>query len=507
MELNPVLERFAQRSPLPVMARAVLERCLNAQELDAWFEQVAQAQYTRTLLFSSVYELMTQVVLRQRGSVRAAWLAAEGSTGVSLAALYGKFNTLEVGTSAALVEYSAERVAELIAQWPQGRCSGLLEGMPVRMLDGNSIAGFFEVRDTLGTRLAWTASTTTPWLCLKSASGSAGSAVEYAIDVAQTDMLPNFADFEARVTINAQGAAGLPLAPVVASVTLRRDVAEVHTVSPAQIVAGTSTEVMVRGRGFDRLSFADLQWINVTGSVVNQVIRLSDTTLKVTLSPPSAGEIVVTLPNYQGVSISTATARAFDARALPAAALAIGGSPRSVLHDAVRRQLFVANTGLGAIQRFCETAGGWAVDKLADLFDIGFSPDSTWLVATERSGKLHLIDPAAFTIGASYTAPGALYPIPCSGHGIAVTNDSRAWLTVAGGSGNSMVSFDLRGRSFTTERPVGVAATFDGGPWYEASRNGEHFSGGIKPRTAWRAGFSAGKRAGAGAFRRPTRPA
>ena len=37
-----------------------------------------QTQYTRTLLFSSVYELMTQVVLRQRGSVRAAWLAAEG---------------------------------------------------------------------------------------------------------------------------------------------------------------------------------------------------------------------------------------------------------------------------------------------------------------------------------------------------------------------------------------------------------------------------------------------
>ena len=141
MELNPVLERFAQRAPLPVMARAVLERCLNAEELDAWFEQVAQAQYTRTLLFSSVYELMTQVVLRQRGSVRAAWLAAEGSTGVSLAALYGKLNALEVGTSAALVAYSAERAGDLIAQWPQGRQAGLLEGVAVRMLDGNCLDG------------------------------------------------------------------------------------------------------------------------------------------------------------------------------------------------------------------------------------------------------------------------------------------------------------------------------------------------------------------------------
>jgi hypothetical protein len=141
MELNPVLERFAQRSPLPVMARAVLERCLNAQELDAWFEQVAQAQYTRSLLFSSVYALMTQVVLRQSGSVRAAWLADEGKAGVSLAALYDKLNGLELGTSAALVAYSAERAEEIIAQWPQGRRAGLLEGVAVRMLDGNCLDG------------------------------------------------------------------------------------------------------------------------------------------------------------------------------------------------------------------------------------------------------------------------------------------------------------------------------------------------------------------------------
>ena len=59
MELNPVLRRFAERAPLPVMARAVLERCLNAQLLDAWFEKTAERQYTRTRLFSSVYELMT----------------------------------------------------------------------------------------------------------------------------------------------------------------------------------------------------------------------------------------------------------------------------------------------------------------------------------------------------------------------------------------------------------------------------------------------------------------
>ncbi len=58
IKLNPVLRRFAERTPVPVMARAVLERCLNPAQLDAWFARVAEAQYTRTLLFSTVFELM-----------------------------------------------------------------------------------------------------------------------------------------------------------------------------------------------------------------------------------------------------------------------------------------------------------------------------------------------------------------------------------------------------------------------------------------------------------------
>jgi len=45
IELNPIVRWFAERSPLPVMARAVLERCLGRDELDAWFDATAQTQY------------------------------------------------------------------------------------------------------------------------------------------------------------------------------------------------------------------------------------------------------------------------------------------------------------------------------------------------------------------------------------------------------------------------------------------------------------------------------
>ena len=55
IELNPVLRCFAERAPLPVMVRAILERCLNAEQVNGWFERVAEAQYTRRLLFSSVF--------------------------------------------------------------------------------------------------------------------------------------------------------------------------------------------------------------------------------------------------------------------------------------------------------------------------------------------------------------------------------------------------------------------------------------------------------------------
>jgi|GEM_PF-5796047 len=57
--LNPILQRLAERRPIPVMAHGILEHCLNPAQLDAWFASVAEQQYTRTLLFSAVFDLMT----------------------------------------------------------------------------------------------------------------------------------------------------------------------------------------------------------------------------------------------------------------------------------------------------------------------------------------------------------------------------------------------------------------------------------------------------------------
>src|SRR5262245_17696913 len=73
MVLPTLFARFVQKSPLSVMARALLERALQAEPLDRLFAQLATAQYTRELLFSSVVELLSLVALRAFPSVRQAY--------------------------------------------------------------------------------------------------------------------------------------------------------------------------------------------------------------------------------------------------------------------------------------------------------------------------------------------------------------------------------------------------------------------------------------------------
>jgi hypothetical protein len=132
--LNPILQRLAERRPIPVMAHGILEHCLNPAQLDAWFASVAEQQYTRTLLFSAVFDLMTPVVPRQQPSVNAAWQVAVATIGVSVTSVYNKLNGLEPATIAGLVSFSSTHVRELIRELGETR-PPLWPGIPVKGLD------------------------------------------------------------------------------------------------------------------------------------------------------------------------------------------------------------------------------------------------------------------------------------------------------------------------------------------------------------------------------------
>jgi len=138
MKLNPVFERFVEKTPISVMARGTMERVLNPEQLNAWFDRTAKVQYTRELLFSSVFDIMSQVVLNSHASVNAAYQACEEDIAVSVTSVYNKLNGIETNTSAELVRYAAGEVKPVIEKLG-GTVAPLLPGFHVKLLDGNCI--------------------------------------------------------------------------------------------------------------------------------------------------------------------------------------------------------------------------------------------------------------------------------------------------------------------------------------------------------------------------------
>jgi hypothetical protein len=139
MGFSAILERFMEKSPIPVMVRAVLERVLNAECLDSCFARVTEKQYTRDLLFSSVFELMSLVVMKAFPSVNAAYQSEKGNISVSITSVYNKLNGLETTVPAALVGDTAKELGQIIADL-NGSCQPLLPGYRVKMMDGNCLA-------------------------------------------------------------------------------------------------------------------------------------------------------------------------------------------------------------------------------------------------------------------------------------------------------------------------------------------------------------------------------
>jgi IS4 transposase len=140
MLLGERFRRFVESSPVCVMVRGTLENLLSPAKLDELFERVAVKQYTRELLFSTLFRLMAEVVFKSSPSVRAAYQSQQEPLPVSITAVYDKLNGLEPQISAALVRESALAAVPVIEQLKGGR-RPLLSGYRAKILDGNHLAG------------------------------------------------------------------------------------------------------------------------------------------------------------------------------------------------------------------------------------------------------------------------------------------------------------------------------------------------------------------------------
>jgi hypothetical protein len=77
MILRELIDRFEKQTPVCVMVRAAMENVLSAERLDALFEDAAERQQNKRLMFSTVADMMGLVACRIQPSVHAAYQARE----------------------------------------------------------------------------------------------------------------------------------------------------------------------------------------------------------------------------------------------------------------------------------------------------------------------------------------------------------------------------------------------------------------------------------------------
>jgi hypothetical protein len=137
--LGDIFKPFIEASPLSVMMRGLVERLLNPEPLDRWFEEHAKQQYTRELLFSTVVSLMLEVVCGSRKSVNRAYEAMKEAIPVTIQAVYDKLRGVEPEVAAELVRYAARDSQAVIAALV-GASPPVLLGYVVRVLEGDHLA-------------------------------------------------------------------------------------------------------------------------------------------------------------------------------------------------------------------------------------------------------------------------------------------------------------------------------------------------------------------------------
>ena len=138
MVVSRIIERFVEKSPVAVSVRALLERVITPEKLNQLYDEAVETQYTRELLFSTVFDLMGKVVTKVFPSINAAYQDKKDEIGVSITSVYNKLNGLDISASRALVEQTGQDLQAIIKQL-QGECKPWLPGFRVKMLDGNCI--------------------------------------------------------------------------------------------------------------------------------------------------------------------------------------------------------------------------------------------------------------------------------------------------------------------------------------------------------------------------------
>jgi hypothetical protein len=137
---DPVFQSFCSKRPIAVMSNLALNRLLDGRVVDEIFEETAEQQYCRSLLFSSMTKLLSTVVMSKSPSVNAAYKKMKAEINVSLTALYRKLDRVEPAITQALVRHSYQQVLE-VGNSIGGIRRNDISGYKTLVFDGNWLSG------------------------------------------------------------------------------------------------------------------------------------------------------------------------------------------------------------------------------------------------------------------------------------------------------------------------------------------------------------------------------
>lgn len=134
---DAMIAKFEKLKPFSVMSRILLANSFSARRLDNIFSKHCKSQVVSdTLPFSTVAEILSDVVLGIHPSVNAAYVVRE--IGVSVNSVYNKLNGVETQVSRAIVRETANTMQNIIRQL-SGTAEPLLKGYRVKIVDGNHL--------------------------------------------------------------------------------------------------------------------------------------------------------------------------------------------------------------------------------------------------------------------------------------------------------------------------------------------------------------------------------
>lgn len=140
MSLPAAFSPFVEGACGTVLVRMCAQRLMDAEIMNALFEERAEQGYTRELTLSHLVDLMLDVACGYRPSPRAAFLARRSELHVSLTAFSGKLNRMELAVAEGVVRTTAARARELI-RLAQGERPEPIPGFTLQVLDGNVLTG------------------------------------------------------------------------------------------------------------------------------------------------------------------------------------------------------------------------------------------------------------------------------------------------------------------------------------------------------------------------------